>query len=101
MLVSDGQKSFVLFLYADGEIQWTLSDGLGGVETLAGFSAADGTFFLIPGSQTPAIINIDSTSNVGRAGVWIFRVDQEENPNITCNNFGESTVLTRGCLIHY
>ena len=84
MLTSDGTYSFVLFLYADDLIQWTTGDisgtnGLGGTPAQCGFNAGDGDrFFSIPGSQTAAILNIDSTSNVDVPGLWIFRVDQNE-----------------------
>ncbi len=97
ILVSDGQRSFVEFFYADGLIQWTTGDasggsgGLGGTEAQVGFNAGDGIRFAsVPGSQTPDIINIDTTSNVGRGGVWLFRVDQEEIVIIRdCSNTGE------------
>ena len=75
-------ESFVIFLYADGRIQWTTGDnsggfrGLGGTEALAGINAGDGVRFVtIPRSLTTGIINIDQTSNVGTPGIWIFRVD--------------------------
>ena len=41
----------------------------------------------VPGSYPPDINNVDTTSNVGRPGVWIFRVDE---PYITfdiCSNY--------------
>ena len=75
----------MIFNYADGEIKWTTGDdsgglnGVGGTEAQVGFNAGDGIRFAsVPGSQTPDIINIDTTSNVGIAGVWIFRVDEFE-----------------------
>jgi len=75
-------ESFVIFLYADGRIQWTTGGnsggfrGLGGTEALAGINAGDGLRFeTLPGSLTTGIINIDKTSNVGTPGVWIFKVD--------------------------
>ena len=88
----------MLFLYADGEIQWTTGNasggfnGLGGTAAQVGFNAADGIRFAsVPGSQTPAIINITTTSNVGRPGVWIFRVDQSEIIFTSCDDSGESS----------
>ena len=84
-MITDQVKSFVIFHYADGEIQWTTgdasggSDGLGGTEAQVGFNAGDGVRYAsVPGSQTPDIINIDLTSNIGIAGVWAFRVDLDE-----------------------
>ena len=85
ILVTNGRRSFALFLYADGEIQWTTGDasggsgGFGGTPAQVGFNAGDGKRFAnVTGSQTSAIINIDSTTNVDRPGVWIFRIDEEE-----------------------
>ena len=82
-MITDGTNSFVVFLYADGLIQWTTGDasggrnGLGGTEAQGGFNAGDGVrFFSINDSQTPAIVNIETTSNVGVPGLWMFRVDQ-------------------------
>ena len=79
VLASGGVKSFVIFLYAEGRIQWTTgsrSDGLGGTEALAGINVGDGeNFVTIPGSLTPSIIDIAQTTNVGIPGMWIFQVD--------------------------
>jgi len=82
-MITDGTNSFVAFLYADGLIQWTTGDasggsnGLGGIPAQGGFNAGDGVrFFSIPGSQTAAIVDIETTSNVGVPGLWMFRVDQ-------------------------
>jgi len=82
-------ESFVIFLYADGEIQWTTGDsggtnGFGGSEALAGINAGDGVNSLtIPGSLTPSIINITQTSNVGIPGVWIFKVNEGKGVRVT------------------
>ena len=82
-MITDGTNSFVAFLYADDLIQWTTGDasggrnGLGGTEAQGGFNAGDGVrFFSINDSQTPAIVNIETTSNVGVPGLWMFQVDQ-------------------------
>ncbi len=104
LLVSDGRRSFVIFLYADGLIQWTTgtasggAGGLGGTEAQVGFNAGDGVRSAsVPGSQTPSIISIDRTSNVGRNGVWLFRVDEEEIiVSSACNNSGEQIDLYIG-----
>ena len=72
-----------MFLYADGRIQWTTGDanggsnGLGGIEAVAGINAGDGfKSVTIPGSRTPSIITISRTSNVGIPGVWMFKVGE-------------------------
>jgi len=79
VLATDGIRSFIIFLYADGLIQWTTGDssggtnGLGGNEATAGYDAGDfENFFNIPGTGTPEIIGITRTSNVGNPGMWIF-----------------------------
>ena len=84
-MATNGVSAYVIFLYADGEIQWTTGDlsggsnGLGGTPAHVGFNAGDGVrFATVPGSQTHEIINIASTSNVGVPGEWVFRVDQED-----------------------
>ena len=82
VLITDGNCSFVTYLYANGMIQWTTGDasggtnGLGGTPAQAGFDVGDNMrAFSIPGSLTPAIINIDRTTNVDEPGQWTFRVD--------------------------
>ena len=62
-------------------MQWTTGSnsggfrGLGGTEALAGVNAGDGyNSYTIPGSQTPSIINITQTSNVGIPGVWMYNL---------------------------
>ena len=84
MLASDKTLSFVIFLYADGGIQWTTGDnsggnyGFGGTQAQVGVNAGDGVqSSLVPESQTAAIIDIAKTSNVRKPGVWIFQVNQE------------------------
>ena len=83
ILATTPTESFVILLYADGEIQWTTgdvsggSDGLGGTEALAGINAGDGVNHItIPGSLTSSIINIAQTSNVGIPGIWMFKVGE-------------------------
>ena len=84
MLGTDGSQSFVIFLYADGEIQWTTGEasggvnGLGGTPAQVGFNAGDGiNYAAVPESRTAEIVNITTTSNVGVPGVWIFQVNEE------------------------
>ena len=69
VLATSAPASFVIFLYADGEIQWTNG-------ALAGINAGDGVNSItIPGSRTQDIINISQTSNVGIPGIWMFQVN--------------------------
>ena len=66
VMATDGEKSFVFFIYTD--IQW----GEGGV----GFDAGDRRRgFNLFGSRTGATQNLEEFSNVGVEGVYAFRVD--------------------------
>ena len=83
-------ETYAIFLYADGEIQWTTGDsdggtnGLGGNPAQVGFNRGDGTDFgIIPSSGTANIINIASTSNVGVDGVYIFKISESSIPVVT------------------
>ena len=50
--------------------------GLGGTPALVGFNAGDGiNYAVVSGSQTPRIINITFTSNVGIPGFLVYRVN--------------------------
>ena len=64
MIATDGQRTFVLFLY--GDIEWGSAN--------IGFNAGDNLrFFTVPGTDSR---DIEEGTNVGRRGVYIFRVDQ-------------------------
>ena len=68
VIASDGETSFVFFIYID--IQW----GEGGV----GFDAGDDIrSFTLPGSQTPAARAIEAGSNIDIEGVYAYRIDFE------------------------
>lgn len=60
--------------------QWTTGDitgvdGFGGSPAVAGFDAGNRLDFeVVPGSHTPAVLNLCTTSNVGEPGVWRFTV---------------------------
>ncbi len=103
MLATDGFLSFVIFLYADGLIQWTTgdasggTDGLGGTPAQVGFNAGDEeTFYSHPFSQTSNIMNIDTPTfpeSLNRPGVLIFRVDQENIGEECSRNPGNGKIL--------
>ncbi|XP_053307392.1 alpha-tectorin-like [Spea bombifrons] len=87
VLTTDGYRYFAILNYE--KIQWTTGTasggdpetGLGGTPAQAGFNSGDDThYFNIPGSRTPEVLNIKSTSNVNYPGRWIFRVDNFEVP---------------------
>ena len=71
VLVTNGENSFVIFLYADQLLQWTLHNAVVGYSTQNGAN-----FFNIPESDTLQIINITHTSNVGIQGIWMFQTSQ-------------------------
>ena len=65
-MATDGQLSFALFVY--GDIEWGAAN--------IGFNAGDGVrSFMVPGALTPQARNIETTSNVNRTGLYIYRVD--------------------------
>ena len=56
-----------------------------------GFNAGDGIrFFVIPGSRTNDILNLPSTSNVARAGQWMFRTDEASVEAGGCDSRGNN-----------
>ncbi len=65
--MSDGQLSFVFFSY--GDIQR-------GFNAFVGFNQGGGRSFSVPGSQTPIVDDIETCSNVGIPGLFVYRVDQ-------------------------
>ena len=72
VLATDGFLSFVFYIYID--IQW-------GGPTQLGFNAGDGmNSFTLPDTfNTSAdVLNLESTSNVGIPGCYIFRVDTQQ-----------------------
>ena len=80
MLSYTDNSSFVIFSYSD--IQWTIADNRTANESarhaVVGFSAgADSTPFLLPGSGSEDVITLNTSSNIGLAGLLLFQVDGE------------------------
>ncbi|XP_023931054.1 protein mesh [Lingula anatina] len=74
VLVTDGRHSFAIFNYK--EVTWTTGTSHRETPAQAGFNAGDGLrYFVVPGSRTPSIVDIENTTNVNVPGRWIFRVD--------------------------
>lgn len=93
---NSSSSSFVIYLYAD--LQWAFADprstGVGSASGsgsgsgdnislplgfgIVGFVGPGSNGFLLPGSGSNDILELNSTSNVGRPGLWIFQVDGEE-----------------------
>ena len=85
-----GGETYAIFLYADGEIQWTTGDadggtnGLGGNTAQIGFNRGDGMdFVIIPISGTTDVGNVASTSNIREDGVYIFKISDSTIPVAT------------------
>ena len=53
-----------------------------------GLNAGDGvTFETVTGTNTDDIINIASTTNIGIAGLWAFKVNQAQITGIITNTY--------------
>ena len=79
VLATDGEQTYALFLYLD--IEW------GSSSTTIGFNAGDqGRFFTLPESLTNGVLDLESTSNVGTPGMYVFRIDQRR---VTIPQLGE------------
>ena len=82
MLAISGNHSYVIYLYADGLIQWTTSDNQGGIGGISGSGAHLGysrfniAVFLLSGSSSCDIIRIASRSNVNVPGMFVFKLDE-------------------------
>ena len=67
VIVTDGQRTFVFFIF--GNIEWGFAN--------IGFNAGDGVrSFMVPGALSSDSLDIEEGTNVGRRGVYIYRVDQ-------------------------
>ena len=67
VLITDGELSYICLLYKD--VQW-------GSGAQIGFNAGDGRrSFTVPGGLTSQTLNMESLSNVGRPGVFIYQVN--------------------------
>ncbi|XP_068098421.1 uncharacterized protein, partial [Hyperolius riggenbachi] len=95
VLSTDGNQTFLLYNYAD--IQWpSVANGSiqEGRTALAGLnSGLNSGYYTIPGSMTPSIRNISSTSNVNVPGRWAFKMDQLHPEDIAGNIDNSTDVL--------
>ena len=83
VLASDGQHSFVTFLYPRGGTTGDDNGGLGGTPAVIGFNAGDWyQYYTLRGSGTHDVINIDEGSNTIIPGVYIYQVTLKKNPNL-------------------
>ncbi len=72
VLATDGNATFVFLIYGDIQLVRRASD------ITIGFNAGDQTHsYTLPElSSVSSLQNLESTSNVGRPGTYIFRVDE-------------------------
>ncbi|XP_031431396.1 sushi, nidogen and EGF-like domain-containing protein 1 isoform X2 [Clupea harengus] len=106
VLITDGELSFTIFQYHN--ITWTTGmhassggdlAGLGGIAAQAGFNAGDGKrYFNIPGSRTDDVVEVESTTNVGYPGRWVFRIDDAHVQVGSCNDSASVCPHLRPCL---
>ena len=76
VLATSATTSFVIFLYADGEMQYNNN-------ALAGINDGDSNNAItIHGSQTASVFNITQNSNVGIPGIWMFEVSTRGNASL-------------------
>ena len=68
VIASDGEMTFVLFLYDD--IQWSNSN------TRIGFDSGTGIGYNLPQEILSNLLNLESLSNIERPGIFAFRVDK-------------------------
>uniref|UniRef100_A0A8C2B612 Sushi, nidogen and EGF-like domains 1 n=1 Tax=Cyprinus carpio TaxID=7962 RepID=A0A8C2B612_CYPCA len=105
VLITDGELSFTIFHYHN--ISWTTGmhatsggdlAGLGGIAAQAGFNAGDGRrYFNIPGSRTDDIVEVETTTNVGYPGRWVFRIDDSQVQVGSCNDSASVCANLRPC----
>ena len=87
IIAANGNRTFAIFLYLDDGINWTTGDGpsngingLGGTQAQVGYNAGDNiNYYTVTCSMTDRIIDIETRSNVGIPGMYIFQI----NPNST------------------
>eukprot|EP00057_Strongylocentrotus_purpuratus_P019878 XP_011674352.1 PREDICTED: protein mesh-like [Strongylocentrotus purpuratus] len=105
VMVTDGRYSFAIFNY--GDINWTTGTasggsnytGLGGTPAQVGFNAGDGViFYSVPGSRTAAVVDIETTSNIGVPGRWVFRTDNSNIEGLECTTSGVFVFVLIGAI---
>jgi len=68
-MATNENDSFIIFLYAYDELQWTENNAV------VGYDSDNGRFFNVPNSKSRKIIEITEQSNVDTPGTWIFHVN--------------------------
>nr|XP_022918931.1 nidogen-2-like [Onthophagus taurus] len=79
-LISDNDDTYVEFLYPENGIQWLQGTGDGSglpdARAQAGIIAPDGRYYLLPGSGSERIRNLERLSNRGLPGQWMFKIGE-------------------------
>ena len=77
VMVTNGAKTFVLYLYPENEIQWGAGAQIGLDSGSLGSSITSfaPTNFMHPTALTSDSIAVANTTNVGINGMWVFRTD--------------------------
>ncbi|RNA04016.1 sushi domain-containing 2-like [Brachionus plicatilis] len=93
---SDERNSFQVLLASNGNVSYTIlnyeklewsSTFLFSGHAQVGFNFGDGYRFLsLPGSLTENVLNLANDSNVGVLRRWIYRTDDPNFLNISCNS---------------
>ncbi|XP_071534542.1 nidogen [Panulirus ornatus] len=110
VIVTDTVDTYVMFHYADGGIQWLQGDGknpsVPDARGQAGLISGDGRYFLLKGSGTDQVRNLDRWSNCDNPGVWMFHVGQltldqnVQSPDLgTHDTTGQSAEVAQSCAI--
>ena len=89
MLITDGTKTFVIFLYADRQLQWLRHDRNIASYAQVGLNAGDSTTFMtLNESRTAAIGDIAIISNVVvKRGYWIYQISGSDIVEGKCKEF--------------
>ncbi|XP_057670529.1 nidogen [Diorhabda carinulata] len=80
VISTDGEQSYVEFLYPENGIQWIQGtgdeSGLPDARAQAGIISPEGKVFALPGSGTEQVKNLKEWSNMELDGQFIYRIDQ-------------------------
>ena len=74
VIATDGEMTFVLFLY--GDINIPVHSYFGIVNARIGFDSGTGTGYNLPQDDLNSIRDLVRLSNIERPGIFAFRVDQ-------------------------
>ncbi|XP_046738745.1 nidogen isoform X3 [Diprion similis] len=78
VISSNGTHSYAEFLYAPQGIQWIQADfhpgGLPDARAQAGVVARDGRMYILKGSGSDQVVNLDKWSNIGEPGKWVLGI---------------------------